>query len=372
MKKLRVLFPEILFIAAVMAALLISMACYNRSLEAPAATEQGVWWVSAEQEPQLIWKWQNEEHMVGQQCAYWDIIDGNDFGRVYIPQMGWASVQPAVQLLRQQSNIDWTLGEKAYLVNSDLYGGEYVTDQEGTTIEVVGLPMPLYARRLSTSYDDATYIPIWPEAERCLWSHNRWLHSVMKLEDDRLCVIATRLTVSRANAGTCHLVSDFFDYQEGDLVLAGTEGLPVVLRPRAEGGFDRWTLIQTYEDNPPGASFAISWIDREANRYAWVKQRPLSIEDYPALAQPYHLDLTRGYRELLYLDDAGRLCVADLKPNAKPTVLDDTLRLTAEDLAQIDRYGNAITLPLSGGMTRVYFPRTNAFGKTKWLHWDLP
>lgn len=383
MKKLKVLFPEILFIAAVLVALLISMARYNRSLDAPAATAQGVWWISAEQEPQLLWEWQVENHFIGQLYSGWELIDGNNIYHVWEPRI----LQPMVSLEwdnpKDCSNFDWTLGEKAYLEKKDVSGCVYVWsqndadakhlwEQEGIEIEVEGLSTPLYARKIAVSNSYSTYIPIWPEAEKCLWSDNRWLHSIINLEDNRLCVVATRLSTRQGTDRTCQLVSDFFDYQDGDLVLAGKDGLPVILRPRAEGGFDRWDLELTYEHIPKEAYERRSWVDREANGYSWVQKSPLTLEDYPALARPYQLDLSKGYRELLYLDEAGRLYVADLRPNAKPTVLDDTLQLTADDLAQIERYGNAIALPLANGLTRVYFPRTNVFGATQWLSWDLP
>jgi len=381
-KKLKVLFPEILFIAAVLAALLISMAQHNRSLEAPAATAQGVWWVSAEQEPRLLWEWQSENHFIGQLYKGWEIIDGKKIYHIsdHDPM---AMVNTEGYPPKDCSNFDWTLGEKAYLERKDVSGCVYVWsqddadtkhlwEQEGREIEVEGLSSPLYARKIAVSDSYSTYIPIWPEAEQCLWADNRWLHSIIKLEDDRLCAVATRLSTRQDTGRTCQLVSDFFNYQEGDLVLAGKDGLPVVLRPRAGSGFDRWDLELTYEHIPKEAYERRSWVDRDANGYTWVQKSPLTLEDHPALARPYQLDLSKGYRELLYLNDAGQLCLTDLKPHARETVIDDTLTLTETDLAAIRRYGNAITLPLPDGSTRVYFPRTNAFGCTTWLRWDLP
>jgi len=329
-------------------------------------TASGIWYVGSRRAPERIWTWETEERLILWHQGLLYAVDGTTVryhmeSNPYAPD-GW-------RRWVQQLAMDWTLEGRdvaMYTANNwDVYLCHARTER-GLTAEVDGRSIPV--REIMLRHYSATksvQLPIWEAADPCLWWLGQWIYSLAKV-DDALCVAATR-----PDEGL-HIVSDALPYQERDFSVTDAEGRPCVLRPQEDGSLRWWTLLRTHRELPEKIDSVTLREKRDADRFTWVEQPTLTVAEHPSLARPYKLDLSQGRRELLYLDEAGHLCITDLDPDAKPVVLDDSLTLTEADLDRIERYGNAITFPLPDGSTRVWFPRSNVFGRTRWLTWDLP
>jgi len=324
------------------------------SLPAFVATKQGVWLVDGEEAPALSWEWEYEQHMLIPKDSGGVLIDGKAARYIAGALTNWG-------VMRTFTPPDQDLGSDGVVVSKLHPIGRMMCIQSthATPVDISGYDTPIRANEIVVrDYEKISmlYLPIWSEARPYIWADDMWLYAVAPLEGE-LRVVATRLDGDR----TVHVVSDALPCQVEDDSLQDHNGRPCVLRWRDDGSLQRWSLQQIERES-----------ERKYNTFTWVEQPTLTVAEHPSLARPYKLDLSQGRRELLYLDEAGHLCITDLDPDAKPVVLDDSLTLTEADLDRIERYGNAITFPLPDGSTRVWFPRSNVFGMTRWLTWDLP
>ena len=342
-----------LFTLAGLAALaLLFCLLHNTSNAALAPTSTGVWKLDGYRKPVQVWSWETENRAVAYSDTMWRIVDGR---KVYDSSENLTKWEYRNSI----SNPDWSMGAKAFLAPDHFQQTFYVKKDQGLSMTVDGTEVPL--RRvviLSRGRVKTRQVPIWPDADPCAWTAGNSVYSVAPV--GKTLRVFAAWGVGSNNCSVLDHV-ELLPYTEDTFGCADTDGYFNVLQPQDDGSLARWTL-QVKDANQHTRELL----------YFWQQQPALTVADYPALARPYKLDLSQGRRELLYLDENGHLCIIALTPDAKPMVLDDTLTLTEADLERVERYGNAITFPLPDGNTRVWFPRSNLFGMTKWLTWDLP
>jgi len=324
----------------------IALTQYNTTPAALVPTGGGIVRIDGNGEPERHWTWQSlHDHLLLYQNGEYSIVDGET---MYYPHRS-----TDIYLIATVS-YDKALGRKAFS------GTSHIRPDTGYMGQVSGLDEPIYVRNIDTGTSLRTQAPVWTDADPCFWKEEKWVYTLALTDDAQLCVVATKSGVNDER----HKVSDFLPWQEGDFSLADVRGRPCVLRRLEDGSLQRWTLRRTSHDE------SFPSFERKPDQYEWVEQPTLDATDYPALVQPHLLDLSRANRPLLYLNEDGLLCAVDLEPGAVPEILDETTAYTAEELAQAERYGHAIVFPMERS-TRVYYPKTNLFGMTKWLRYDL-